>query len=140
LGARSWGGWGSWGIFRSSNFRAGSRLLCLFLVFPKLRASSFQLLGCSRSLGSRVDLTDGGTDRHLGTFGDGDLEDAGFERGDLGGDLVGVECEEEFADGDVVAVFLMPGGEDAGGDGFADGRDEDGDAHVRMGWREVVGK
>jgi hypothetical protein len=32
----------------------------------------------------------------------------------------------------------MPGGEDAGGDGFADGGDEDRDAHVRMGWREVL--
>ena len=107
-----------------------------------LNRFNFQLFAFSFSNGlrRRVDLTDGRSDRHLGSLGDGYLQDSGFKRGDLGGDLVGVEGEEEFADGDMVAVFFVPGGKDTGGDGFADGRDEDWDAHIRMGWREVVGK
>jgi len=63
----------------------------------------FQLFRRSRR---RVDLADGGADGHLGSLGDGDLEGAGLERGDLGGDLVGVEGEEKVADRDMVAVFL----------------------------------
>ena len=125
------GGWlGSLGL----GFHLG---LCFFLGHVSLRTFAFSLFGC---LGRRIDLTDSRSDRHLGSLGDGDLHDSGFKRGDLRGALVGVEGEEEFADGVMVAVFCVPGGKDTGGDGFADGRDEDWDAHIRMGWREVVGK
>jgi hypothetical protein len=66
-------------------------------------------------------------DLHLGAFGDEDFEGAGGFGKDFGSDLIGLDLEEGIAGGDGVAVLLLPAADDAGGDGFADGGDFDGD-------------
>ena len=48
-------------------------------------------------------------DFDFGSFGDLDAQYPGFERGDLGGDFVGIEDKEKIADGDLVSVLFMPG-------------------------------
>ena len=77
-------------------------------------------------------------DFDLGAFGDEDFQGAGGFGEDLGGDLVGLDLEERIAGGDGVTVFLLPAADHAGGDGFADGGDFDGD-EVRCGSTHFFG-
>jgi len=70
----------------------------------------------------------------FGSLGHGDFQNSGFEGCDLGGDFISIEGEKEISDGDVIPVFLMPGGENSGSDGFADGGDDDCNAHDGNGW------
>ena len=87
--------------------------------------------------GCRIDFGNRGTDRHLGTFSDLDLQDAGLQGRDLRGDLVGIKGEEKISHNDMVSFFFMPSGEDSGGDGFSDGRYCDGNAHD---WNGLMSK
>ena len=59
---------------------------------------------------------------------DGQTPAAGGD--DLAGNLVGFEGQQRFVGLHGVAVFLVPRGDDAGGDGFADGGDFDFEAHA----------
>ena len=134
-----WNRTGSWGSgrdrshgLRSFRFYLGFLLLNFFTLHFFLSLGS----GC---LSRGINFGNGGADGDLCSLGGSDLEETSFQRRHLGRDLVGIEGKEEIADRDVVTVFLVPCGENAGRDGFANGGNEDWDAHVRMGLgREVL--
>ena len=90
----------------------------------------FFLCGCrqGRRAPSGAGFLDGRNefaDFHLLAFGGFDAEHAGFFSGDFGRDFVGFQRQQNVAGLDVVAVFLVPGGDDAAGDRLADGGNDD---------------
>ena len=71
--------------------------------------------GAERRERSGAGVFDGGyyfADFYFLALGGFDAEDAGFLGGDLGGDLVGLEGEEEVAGLDGLAFLFVPGGDE----------------------------
>ena len=119
-GGWRWGGGSGWG---RGGFRGGGR--------GRSRGGSW---GWGGGWGAFGDGADDGADFDFFAGWGGDLESAGGFGLEFGGDLIGVDGDEEVADLDGVAVIFVPCGDDGAGDGFAGVGDFDFEGHGGKRW------